>query len=68
MVNAPARRTLVRDWVERGLSERRALAVVRMSPSAYRYAPCPDRNIELRQQILALVMMRCISHLILGCL
>lgn len=44
----------MRDWVERGLSERRALAVVRMSASAYRYAPCPDRNIELREQILAL--------------
>ena len=38
----------------RGLSERRALAVLRMSASAYRYQPAPDRNVDLRQQILAL--------------
>jgi transposase InsO family protein len=37
-----------------GLSERRALAVVRMSASAYRYTPRPDRNGELRERILAL--------------
>jgi transposase InsO family protein len=37
-----------------GLSERRALRVVRMSASAYRYAMRPDRNIELRQRIIAL--------------
>jgi len=40
--------------VSRGLSERRALTVVRMSASAFRYAPRPDRNVELREQILAL--------------
>ena len=40
--------------VDQGLSERRALAVVRMSASAYRYAPQPDRNVELRARILAL--------------
>lgn len=44
----------MRDWVERGLSERRALAAVHMSASALRYAPRPDRNVELREQILAL--------------
>ena len=54
MVTAPARRALVRDWIDRGMSERRALAVVRMSASAYRYAPQPDRTIELRARILAL--------------
>ncbi len=48
MVTAPARRELVRHLVDKGLSERRSLAVVRMSASAYRYAPRPDRNIELR--------------------
>lgn len=53
-MNAPARRTLVRHLVERGLSERRALAVVRMSASALRYEPRPDRNVELRERILAL--------------
>ena len=38
----------------RGLSERRALTVVRMSASALRYAPAPDRNAALRARILAL--------------
>ena len=54
MVTAPARRALVRDMVSRGLSERRALAVVCMSASAYRYQPQPDRNVVLRERILAL--------------
>ena len=40
--------------VEKGLSERRALTVAAMSASAYRYAPRPDRNGELRQRIVAL--------------
>jgi len=40
--------------VDKGLSERRALAVVRMGASAFRYAPQPDRNINLRERILAL--------------
>lgn len=53
-MTAPARRELVRHLVDKGLSERRSLAVVRMSASAYRYAPRPDRNIELRARILAL--------------
>ena len=37
MVTAPARREGVRHMVTRGLSERRALAVVRMSAAALRY-------------------------------
>ena len=37
-----------------GLSERRALTVVRMSPSALRYAPRPDRDADLRDRIVAL--------------
>ena len=53
-MTAPARRELVRYLVDKGLSERRSLAVVRMSASAYRYAPRPDRNVELRARILAL--------------
>lgn len=40
--------------VDRGLSERRALAVVRMSASALRYEPRPDGNSELRERIQAL--------------
>ena len=39
---------------DRGISERRALAVVRMSPSTLRYTPAPDRNEELREQIITL--------------
>lgn len=54
MVTAPARRGLVRHFMDWGLSERRSLAVVRMSASALRYAPRPDRNVELRERILTL--------------
>jgi len=54
VVTATARRGLVRHLVGKGLSERRSLAVVRMSASAYRDAPRPDRNIEVRARILAL--------------
>lgn len=39
---------------DKGLSERRALSIVKMSPSSLRYVPVPDRNIELRRQIVAL--------------
>jgi len=54
VVTAPARRLLVRSMVEKGLSERRALKVVRMSASALRYEPRADHNVELREQIAAL--------------
>ena len=40
--------------VDRGLSERRSLAVMHMSASALRYTPRPDRNVALRERILAL--------------
>ena len=40
--------------VMRGLSERRALTVVRMSASALRYAPRPDQDAALRDRIVAL--------------
>jgi transposase InsO family protein len=36
---------------ERGLSERHALRVVRMSASSLRYRPAPDRNQALRERI-----------------
>jgi len=42
----------------RGLSERRALVVFHMSPSALRYKPASDCNLELREQILALAYRR----------
>src|SRR3954465_9757930 len=40
--------------VTRGLSERRALAVVCMSATALRYQPRPDQDVGLRERILAL--------------
>ncbi|GIW56851.1 MAG: hypothetical protein KatS3mg126_0072 [Lysobacteraceae bacterium] len=52
-MTAPTRRERVRHRVGKGLSERRSLAVVRMSASACRYAPRPDRKVELRARILA---------------
>jgi putative transposase len=54
VVNAPARRELVRYMVGRELSERRALAIVGMSASAYRYQGRPDRNMALRERIVGL--------------
>ncbi len=54
MVSAPARREQVRYMVDKGLSERRALAVLHMSASALRYVPQPDRNVEVRERIVAL--------------
>jgi putative transposase len=40
--------------VTRGLSERRALTVVRMSAATLRYVPRPDRDPALRDRIVAL--------------
>jgi putative transposase len=54
VVTAPARRGVVREIVTRGLSERRALVVVRMSAAALRYTPRPDRDTDLRDRIVAL--------------
>jgi transposase InsO family protein len=54
MVTAPARRELVRWMQTKGLSERRGLQIVRMSASALRYEPRPDRNQALRERIIAL--------------
>ena len=46
-MTAPARREVVREIVTRGLSERRALTVVRMSASSLRYVPRPDTGTPL---------------------
>ncbi len=54
MVSAPARRLAVREIVDKGLSERVALRVMRMSASALRYEPVPDRNVALREHIVRL--------------
>lgn len=53
-MTAPARRELVRWMGTRGLTERRCLAIARMSASSLRYRPRPDRNVELRARIVAL--------------
>lgn len=53
-MTAPARREVVRSMAERGLSERHALRVAGMSASSLRYQPAPDRNVALREKILAL--------------
>jgi transposase InsO family protein len=55
MVTVSARRELVRLGQARGLSERGALRMVRMSPSVLRYRPREDRNRVLRQRIVDLV-------------
>lgn len=44
----------MRQLIDRGLSERRSLGLVRMSASALRYVPRPDSNGELRERIQAL--------------
>jgi putative transposase len=54
MVTAPARRELVRWMQTKGLSERRGLQIMRMSPSALRYKPRPDRNQAVRERIITL--------------
>jgi len=45
--------------VTRGLSERRALAVVHMSAAALRYVPRPDPDPTLRDRIVALPLADC---------
>ena len=40
--------------ITRGLSERHACTVVRMSASALRYVPRPDPDPSLRERIIAL--------------
>ena len=53
-MTAPVRRDLVRQLMDRGLSERRSLVALAMSASAFRYVPRPDGNGELRERIQAL--------------
>ena len=58
MVAAPARRELVRYLSCRGLSERHASRIARISASAYRYQSRPDRNVELQREIVRLAHRR----------
>lgn len=53
-MTVPARRELVRWAQGQGLSERRALQLVGMSPSVLRYERKDDGNGELRERIVAL--------------
>lgn len=54
MVSAPSRRDLVRYLIDKGLSERRSLRVMGMSPSSFHYQPVADRNSALKERIIAL--------------
>jgi hypothetical protein len=54
VVSAPSRRDLVRYLIEQGLSERKSLRFVGMSPSSFRYRPATDRNAALREKIISL--------------
>ena len=54
MVAAPLRRELVRWMQTKGLSQRRCLAVARISASSLRYQPRADLNVALREQIVSL--------------
>jgi hypothetical protein len=45
---------MVRWMQTKGLSQRRALEVIRMSATVLRYQPRPDRNTELRTSIVEL--------------
>ena len=54
MVTASARREVVGWMRTQGLSERKALKIVKMSASSLRYRSRPDRNVELRRKIVAL--------------
>lgn len=53
-MTVPARRELVRFAQARGLSERRALKLARLSPSVLRYERRDDGNGALRERIVAL--------------
>ena len=53
-MSAPSRRDLVRYLIDKGLSERKSLRFVGMSPSAFRYRPVMDRNTALKERIITL--------------
>ena len=53
-MSAPSRRDLVRYLIDKGLSERRSLHFVDMSPSSFRYRPATDRNAALKEKIVTL--------------
>ena len=54
MVTVPTKRELVRFAQGKGMSERRALKLVGMSPSVLRYERRDDGNGELRERIVAM--------------
>lgn len=51
MIAVAARRAVVLELRDRGLSERQALRLVGMSASCMRYQPASDRNDRLRQRL-----------------
>ena len=60
-MTVPARRELVRFAQARGLSERRALKLIGMSPSVLRYERRDDGNGQLRKRIVALAQRHLLS-------
>ena len=44
----------MRYLIDQGLSERRSLRFVGMSPSSFRYRPATDRNTTLKEKIITL--------------
>jgi hypothetical protein len=54
VIAVAARRAVVLQLRDRGLSERQALRLVGMSASCMRYRPASDRNDRLRQRLKAL--------------
>lgn len=50
-MSAVSRRQVVQHMTTRGLTERHALRIVKMSASALRYNPAPDKNGPLREAI-----------------
>ncbi len=54
LAGAPARCALVRQWMQRGASERRALAIIGMSASALRYVRREERNVRVERAHLGL--------------
>jgi len=54
VASAPSRRDLVRYLIDKGLSERKSLCFVGMSPSSFRYRPATDRGTALKEKMITL--------------
>jgi hypothetical protein len=59
VIAVAARRAVVLELRDRGLSERQALRLVGVSASCMRYQPADDRNDRLRQRLKELAGQQC---------